>query len=757
MLKAANENNIKEKLTYLNLDLENIPDFLTKYTPLEFRVSNSVGDSQQLVYKHVPINKIQILITPTSRNEELRVKYAESLPIYRYINMQENDDIDKYTLFLSMLNSMDIDVITEIEEQQENLDKAIPFKIKYKKNYLWQIYYSQVTDTYFMLVPIEDMEYNNMFYLLKKQIEFANSKKKTAPKIYVPINHLDYSREIFNSSEIKDIENYLWLLTGEWVNIYEVYDKKNKPSIHIVGETKVYDDIKTIYKIKLGDRTEAINLYKLLKALFILKTELNQYYKFEIKINKESEIEFYYNLEKLTLETLPVFIKREYKRISDELVRTNLSSNHLEQVLATMKRDCLKKEKEFIEKEKQISTYLEYKRTFFGKIKIFFSSKKKKVQEHESEENITIQNDESILDEIIQTKSNYTIEDLVVIYSVYDKKLKHVKNLEMDIEALEHKIKNLERKIENATLYIKEIEQHKKSIFEFWRFANKDELPALSEGETVSTNKKLNKVFNFEFDFEELGNKVDKMQRNALTKEEINSIFLAKTNLLVGINICKKSELDNADEKALKKLLDSLKKELDNEEIGERDFDIFGSMLEDRTQIKTIANKHHREIEKNKLQILNISKKTTMDEFIEILKNIDKNIEQAISKVKFIYNMPVYKITSADKVPTDRLSIFSMNAVSSIENNSEKAINLYKLYINEGQNAVFYSNIMFYDNNNNTLPVGMNLSSDVLLNIEEMKLKLVNKRTFMTNLYAENEEDASKLDVTTVNVFEYRT
>lgn len=762
-MKKTNDTNLKEKLEYLNLDLENIPEFLEKYTPLDFRVSNGVSDNEQIVYKHVPINKIQILITPTTKSEELRKKYSESLPISRYASMKNDEDVERYTVFLNMLNTMDISEIQAIEEEQAKLDKAIPFKVKYPKNFLWQIYYSQVTDTYFMLVPTEDMEYNHMFYLLKEQIKFANSKKKIAPKIYVPINHLEYSREIYSKSEIKDIENYLWLLTSEWVNVYEVYDKKNKPSMHIIGEAKVYDNIKTEYKVKLADREEALDFYKLLKALFILKTELNQYYKFDVKINSSSELELYYNSEKLSLDILPIFIKREYKRIGDELVRKNLSSNQMEQVLSNMKMDCLKKEKEFLDKEKEIATFLEYKKTFFGKIKIFFSGKKKKDTNSNSNTQNTNEQKESlhansqdVLEQIIQTKPNYTIEDLVIVYSMYDKKVKHLKDLEMDIDALELKIKNLEKKIENATLYIKEIEQHKKSIFEFWKFANKDEMPALVAGETSTTKKKLSKSFNYEFDFEEFGNKMDKLQRNTLTKEEMNSIFLAKTNIIKGINIVRKAELDNSDEKELKKLLENLKEELNNEETGRKDFDIFGSMLEDRTQIKTIANKHHREVEKNKLQILNISKRTTMDEFIETLKEISKNIETAIDKVKSSYNMPLYKAMATDELPTDSLNVWSIDPISCIKEHSGKEIDLYKIHLKEGQNAVFYTNIIFFDNNNQTLPMGMNLSNEVLLDTRDVELKITEKKKFMTNLYSENSEDAAKLNVMNVNVFEYK-
>ena len=763
-MEKSEENNLKEKLEYLNLDLENIPDFLYKYQPLEFRAANGVYDNEQIVYKHIPINKIQILITPTTKNAELKVKYAGGLALHKYIDMNDAENVERYTVFLNMLNLMEIDEVEEIEKTQRKLNEAIPFRVRYQKSYKWQIYYSQVSDIYFMLVPVEDLEYNYMFYLLKKQIEYMNYEEENIPKIYVPVNYLDYSREIYNRAELKDVENYLWLLTGTWVNIYEVYNRNNESSIHILGVAKVYDDVKAEFKVELSNKEDANNFYKLIKALFILKTELNQFYKFDVRINENSELEFYYNSEKLTLDTIPDFIKREYKIISDELIRKNLSSNYLEQVLTIVKKDCLKKEKEFLEKERQISTFLEYKRTFFGKIKIFFSNKKKKTNDkkEKDEEKEEVQevkpaevSNAEVLEEIVETKHNYTIEDLVIVYSLYDKKEKHVKDLNMDIKAMNHRIKNLDRKIENATIYIKEIEKHKKSIFEFWKFANKDELPALAEGELMPENKKLNKAFNYEFDFEDLGNKIDKKQRDKLSKDEINSVFLTRTNVLKGINIIRKEEITKEDEDALSVLLEELKQDLDNEKYNAIDFDIFGSMLEDKTQIKTIANKHHRETEKNKYQILNVSKNTTIDEFYSILKSINENINQAIKKIKFIYDMPVYKTMPSTITELEKLNVFSINAVSSMEKNNNADINLYKINIKTGEDALFYTNIIFFDNYNKTLPIGMNLSNDVLLDFDNLRLQLKSKKIFMTNLYSNNDEDAIKLEVIKVNVIEY--
>ena len=76
--------------------------------------------------------------------------------------------------------------------------------------------------------------------------------------------------------------------------------------------------------------------------------------------------------------------------------------------------------------------------------------------------------------EIYDTKEYYTIEDLVDITKILDRITNEVRNANSDIRALESSIERLTKKADNAKKYIDEIEEHKKSIFEFWSFVNQD-------------------------------------------------------------------------------------------------------------------------------------------------------------------------------------------------------------------------------------------------------------------------------------------
>lgn len=371
--KIDKTESIEEKLEYLGLDLQKIPAALKKTEPLEFRVPKFYDEKQYRQYRYITIKDIQILLSPTNRLDEIEEKYRKASPLVDYLDSKKEENILKHTTFLNMLNQIKIEDIEKIEEEQANLDKKIPFKVKFEGNYLWQIYYSENTDKYFMLVPTEDSDYSTFFFLLKKQLE----KKKTG-KIFVPIRNVGYSREYLKKSEFEDVENYLWLFTKDWPLVYEVYDKNDDLSIQIVGETEVYGKIKSPYKIKLNSKEEANQFYKLIKAMFILQTELPHYFEFKTNIGESGEIEFYTEDRKIEYKNIAQWINEEFKlgeeksREARELIEKN------QKKLENLKTEIATQEIEYLAKEKQISTFLECKKSFFGKFKYYFKYNKKK-------------------------------------------------------------------------------------------------------------------------------------------------------------------------------------------------------------------------------------------------------------------------------------------------------------------------------------------------------------------------------------------
>ena len=108
--------NIKQKLEYLGLDLENIPKQLKQLKPLEFRISKFNDEKQYKQYRYISIKDIQILLSPTNRLDEIEVKYKKASPLADYLDSKNEENILKHTTFLNMLNQFKIEDVEKIEE-----------------------------------------------------------------------------------------------------------------------------------------------------------------------------------------------------------------------------------------------------------------------------------------------------------------------------------------------------------------------------------------------------------------------------------------------------------------------------------------------------------------------------------------------------------------------------------------------------------------------------------------------------------------
>lgn len=716
---------IKEKLDYIGIDLQNIPEIIENPIPMEIK---ETIEKENKVYKYIPIDKIQIWVTSENRNSTLKEKIAKALPLRELLEPSQDEQMENYANFIRMLNLSSLEEMDEIDEMQKQFADEIPFEVKYENSFLWQIYYSEANDLYDMIVPGDNPEYNEMFYVIKKQIEAEQNGK--IEKIYVPVSNLKFQSNLLNKQEMNDIEKYLWLFAKEWPIIYEVYNKNNEASIQIVGETFCYEKIKSNYKNVLYNKEEANEFYRTVKALFILKTETN-YYEFKTGINEQGEIIFFYKQRQMKYNDLSNFIREEYVNFCNLLNKEQEDKRKLRVTLRELKCLTNKLEKEYLLKQKEIATYLQYKKSFIGRIRLFLKPKinlndmaeiKQEAKKNEEEKEII-----PIL-KIKTEKSNYTIEDLIEIFNLYKKENNIIKNLNLDIEALKNKNHSLKRKNENASIYINEINEHKKSIFEFWKFTNKDEQLALEEGNnTEITTHKLKKTFEYEQDIEELGIQLDRMQRNNLSKEEQDAIFLADTELLSKINLIKNGKLEE-----IQKDLPILKHELlsEKEENNLEDFDIFGALTEDRARIKKLADKKHREIEKNKIQVLKINENSSIQEIEETLKHKEKELEEALKKIYTPIDLKLYKLVDKNFcISSNEYLLLNMDEVETIEELYEAELKLIKIHMKENMPVVFFTNIIYYNNKNNTLPIGMNLGTKVLIDTSQFKFSLKGSKT----------------------------
>lgn len=764
--KIEKTESIEEKLEYLGLKLDKVPAGIKKFEPLEFRIPKFYDEKQYRQYRYIPIKDIQILLSPTNRLDAIEEKYKKASPLPDYLDSKKEENILKHTTFLNMLKQIKIEDIEKVEEEQANLSKKIPFKVKFEGNYLWQIYYSENTDKYFMLVPTEDSDYSTFFFLLKKKLE-----KGRTGKIFVPVRNVGYSKEYLKKSEFEDMENYLWLFTKDWPLIYEVYDRNDELSIQIVGETEVYEKIRSPYKIKLNSREEANQFYKLIKAMFILQTELPNYFIFKTQIEKSGEIEFYVEDRKIEYGSIAPWINDEFIlgesrcQEAEELISIN------QKKLENLKAEVAEQEIEYLAKEKQISTFLECKKSFFGKFKYYFKYSKKR-NNGEMKEKTKIQNKNIETEEVekieeekktnnskVVKKANYTIEELIDLYREFEKLENTLKNIMLDINSLKLKRKNMDKKIKNATLFIEEIDSHKKSIFEFWKYSNKDEMATLPEGEEEEVNiiKRITKFFDYEEDIEKFGKTMDKIQRQVLSKQETDSVYIISTNLIEIINKLKNKEVTPKDITAS---LDYLKKEaIEEKTLTENDeFDIFGGMIQDSSKVSKINNKKHREIAKDKFTILDINKTTKQIEYKLALQKVIENVKTALEKVVISEDLPVYKAMQDRLLDENEINIFDINPekeMKEVIKQKESKINFYKIHLKQGSNAVSFTNCIFYDNQNKTLPVGQDLSTKILVDVSKLNMELKGKSTFKMVDFENENEDFSTIKIKTITVFEY--
>ena len=73
----------------------------------------------------------------------------------------------------------------------------------------------------------------------------------------------------------------------------------------------------------------------------------------------------------------------------------------------------------------------------------------------------------------------------------------------------------------------------------------------------------------------------------------------------------------------------------------------------------------------------------------------------------------------------------------------------------EGTNTIGYTNIIFYDNQNKTLPIGQDLSTKILIDVSKLKLKLQSKTVFKMVDFEDEKDDFSKINIKNIQLLEY--
>ena len=741
------KNSIDDKLKYIDLDLSNIPTNLNQEKKINYKILKEFDDATYKVYKYISVDEIEIFICKAPRLASLKEKYKSATHISKYFEDKKQSEL------LEALSNTNIEEIQEIEEEQKILNKKMPYSIKYKNGYKWQIYYSENDNKYFMLVPLSEKDNAALFYLIKEKISCL--KNNIDKKIYVPICHEEYSEELLNKKQIADIENYLWFFTKKWPAVYEVYDKENNLEIQIVGKTNIYRGVESDYKLILNNKSEADEKYKLMKSLFIIGYDLKYLYKFESNIDDDGLLKFSFDEQEIEFKDMEAFIKEQVNKQIDTTKELIEKNKEFEEKINNLKDDCEKKNQEYSSKEKQIVMFLQCKKTFIGRFKYFFKSKKsKKKMNIKRLDDIPkiiefAENEENEGEFNFEIKDRYTIEDLLTICHILEKKDTIYNNKILEIKSLEEKIKILDKKIENADLYIQEIEEHKRSIFEFWKFTNKDVPNALTEAEKLEQEQKnkAKKVFNYQEDLKDFGRKMDALQKKLLSKNEVDALYVMKDYVDI-INIFCKKEIEEEDNLYISTVLkqEKLKNEKESKEREVIYFDIFGNIDKKPEEIKKEEDKKER---KDKYQILQLGEKTTVKDFKENISKFKKILEKEYDKITIPYDISLYSILNQNTMSD--WCIANINPDNIIKKEAtEKSMDIIKYNLPEGSPLLLYTNCIMYKGNN--IEEGIEDNSETLLYLSrfdrELTGKLKRKISFAKNEY----ENVIK----TIKIYEYR-
>lgn len=275
--------------------------------------------------------------------------------------------------------------------------------------------------------------------------------------------------------------------------------------------------------------------------------------------------------------------------------------------------------------------------------------------------------------------------------------------------------------------YIKEISIEKKSLIGFFKYTNKDRKDSISKPETEFKEEKLYKTFNYELDFLKFAEDIDRDIRKKLDSSEISSIYLAINGMLKYMN--KYREYTNNTENNIEEYYQELElylKELKNMYIqayGENavDYDIFGNSQNFKTT-RYLRERAFREEDRELYKEMKFKKDMNLENLKDIIKeNLDK-IQNALSKIRIDMEVDIYKIGNwTSKLKENNIEIYNLNINEEKINigKEDKTYNLYHLNIPAESNMLPLTNIVFYTNNNKTLPEGMDVSTQVIIDMSK--------------------------------------
>ena len=110
-----------------------------------------------------------------------------------------------------------------------------------------------------------------------------------------------------------------------------------------------------------------------------------------------------------------------------------------------------------------------------------------------------------------------------------------------------------------------------------------------------------------------------------------------------------------------------------------------------------------------------------------------------------------------EKIDGNQFNLFNMNPENEMKEVCKQEgnnINLYRISLEKGQQILGFTNIIYYDNQNKTLPVGMDFSTKVMVDISQIDLNIKREKTFHIAVLENEHNDFSNVLVKKVTVYE---
>ena len=157
---------------------------------------------------------------------------------------------------------------------------------------------------------------------------------------------------------------------------------------------------------------------------------------------------------------------------------------------------------------------------------------------------------------------------------------------------------------------------------------------------------------------------------------------------------------------------------------------------------------------------MNITKNTKGIDLKKQFVDIVKNIKKALKKNSLQEDMYVYKVLS-DEIDFEDFQTFSLNEEDEMnrflkQNPKCKKIYLYKIKLLKNMNFLAFTNIVYFDNKSMTLPVGMQLSNQILIDMKNLKFERADSKKFKKADFKNIKNDFSELQIREISVYELK-